>query len=91
MSNSTFKPTHVRCVRYGFNDSDLIVGKVYKIISNKTWGVEIETEVDKVVGEGLFILNQEFRSNTTSRCRFIYVGPPAILGEPKTIDEGSPK
>ena len=91
MSNSTFKPTHVRCVRYGHYDGVFTVGKVYKIFKTTSYGVEVETNTSKGYDDSVLVFHYEFKKGHTGRYRFIYVGPPAILGEPKTIIEGSPK
>lgn len=81
MTNSTFKPTHVRCV---VGDGRFYTkGKVYEIAE---WNDHQEHSVFTDEGWEDVIYNGEYQSTKkhTSKCPlFRYVGPPAIIGDPK--------
>lgn len=80
MTNSTFKPTHVRCVvgdGRGFSE-----GNIYRI---EEWFDDQQHYVVMDTGEGGVIFNDEYQSvkkHTAKYPLFRYVGPPAILGDP---------
>lgn len=88
MTNSTFKPTHVRCVKSG--TPCFTAGKVYNFLPKpeKTLNYYFYNDLGCVD----FVGPREWqRRGNYHHTQFHYIGPPAILGEPKTITEGSPK
>ena len=77
MSDSTFKPTHVRCVKG--DGKYFTTGRVYPIMS---WEVPENPSLIDDNGCPNFAFKKELKSKVCVP-RFRYVGPPAILGDPK--------
>ena len=92
MTSPTFKPTHVRCIEYYKEEANkyLTEGNIYKIVYETNSTVFITCNKNEEY-ESLVVFREELKSNTSSGAKFRYVGPPAILGEPKTITEGLTK
>lgn len=83
MINSTFKPTHVRCVMVPENyDTFISVGDIFEVVSISDEAIKVRCLGSK---HEFRVYRNELKSSTVKvydDFEFRYVGPPAILGDP---------